>query len=287
VIGFTPDSVRLATIGHNGELVLWDVTGSPTAIVRKPGTPPDWTTQLMRTWTMSADGRQIISAESYPERWAGLVVHETATLGEIARFEPPAGWARMALSPDGKRLVLAHWDTTFSVWGWEAILASARRPIEEGQSSPDSLWASLASPSAKVGLAAVDYLVDHPEMAMPLLRDRLHPIDLSRAPTLLQNLGHRDFATRERAERELIAMGLQVEPLVKEALKSPSPEVTARARRILGKLQKSSPVRSIRAVEALERIGTEPAQRVLQEWAKIESTVGREAKLALGRITKD
>ena len=286
-IGFTPDNRRLVTVSHKGELVVWDLAGPPTAVARRPDPASDWINRMMRTWTISPDGRRLISAESYPERWAGLQVVETATLGEIGRFEPPPGWARMALSPDGNRLILAHWDTTYSVWDWETILASARRPLEEGQASPEKLWVSLASPSAKVGLAAVDYLVDHPEIAVPLLQARLHHIDRSRASTLMQDLGHRDFATREKAERELIAMGSEVEHLVGAALKSPSPEVTSRARRILGKLRKTSPVRSIRAVEILERVGSPPARGLLKSWAKVESLLGREANLALGRVKAD
>jgi WD40 repeat protein len=284
LIDFTPDGRRLVAQGDTGELIVWDLTGQPTLLARQPD--PDYHWLASPGGSISSDGRYLIRSGNRFKGWPGLRILETATLQEAFRLDPPKGWARCALSPDGRRLVLAHWDTTFSVWDWEALCARGRNAAGVPPATPDVLWTRLAHPHPKVGLAAVDALVADPATAVALLKERHRTADPARVKVLVANLGSPDFGTREKAERELLALGAEAAGPVGEALNSPSPEVSARARRIQGKLKPASPVRQIRAVEVLERIGSPEAKDILTDWAKADSTLGAEAKAALRRLAK-
>src|SRR5207249_3094527 len=96
-----------------------------------------------------------------------------------------------------------------------------------------------------------------------------------------------DFATRERAENELTKLGAQAEGALREAAKSPSPEACRRAERLLRRTKPDSAVRTIRAVEAAERIGNAEAKELIATWAKSNSDVllQSEAQAALNRLS--
>jgi hypothetical protein len=86
-------------------------------------------------------------------------------------------------------------------------------------------------------------------------------------------------------------MGKGIEPVLQEALdKASSAEVRHRLEQVLQKL-KSAPaspeaLRTVRAVEVLERARTPEARRVLEKVARAApgSPLAQEAKAALGRL---
>jgi hypothetical protein len=110
---------------------------------------------------------------------------------------------------------------------------------------------------------------------------------------LIADLDSRTFAAREKASRELEALDKLVQPALRRALQGhPSPEVRMRVERLLAKLETAvaSPeqLRSLRAVEALEHLGTPAARRLLAALAQgaPEARLTEEAKASLGRLTR-
>jgi len=178
--------------------------------------------------------------------------------------------------------VVAHPDTTFSVWDYRALESRAVRAAGDP-------WVRLASREAKTGLGAVDALTTDPG-AVALLRERLRPADATRVAQLITELGDEDFATREAADRALAALGERAERgLSQAAAASPVPEVRTRANRLLGLFsgaQGPARLRAVRAVEVAERVGTLAARELLAEWAREGGPMlASEAQAALTRLT--
>ncbi|VTU01130.1 wd-40 repeat : Predicted protein OS=Laccaria bicolor (strain S238N-H82 / ATCC MYA-4686) GN=LACBIDRAFT_299673 PE=4 SV=1: PD40 [Gemmataceae bacterium] len=280
---FSPDGRYLATWWRG--LNLWHLAGGERRVVRLT------TVRDQTRWcpdaTFSPDGRRVAAVIDGDRDWPregrpGTVrVWETATGTEAFRFDPPGGATACAFTPDGTKLVAAHPDTTFSVWDYRALESLAVRG--EGD-----VWSRLASRDARVGLGAVDALVADPG-AVSLLRERFRQADAGRVARLIAELGDEDFATREAAERALAALGERAEKgLSGAAASSPVPEVRVRAARLLGPI--SGPLgvarlRAVRAVEAVERVGTPAARDLLAEWANEGGpALATEAAAALARL---
>ena len=117
---------------------------------------------------------------------------------------------------------------------------------------------------------------------------------LRRIERLIAGLDSPAFADRERAARELGELGVAARRFVAKALR---PGVSLEARTRLEKLLAAPPdpfatpagLRQLRAVEALERIGSADARRVLERLADGspgDDPLGREARLAVGRMRR-
>src|SRR5262249_44705182 len=132
------------------------------------------------------------------------------------------------------------------------------------------------------------------EPALKLLRQRLRPVkaaDPKRVAALLADLGSKYFEERERGARELAALGeLAVPALGQEVRRADEVEVKRRVEKLLQKLEGAKPppaaLRAVRAVEALERMGTPAARAWLKALAAgaREARLTREAQAALRRL---
>src|SRR5262245_8992167 len=132
----------------------------------------------------------------------------------------------------------------------------------------ESLWKDLQAEDAAVAYRAVRALGANPPGAVPFLRERLRPdaVEDARLNRLLADLGSPSFRVRESAQRELEKMGPLAEPRLRRELSNrPTLEVRRRVEHLLQLLDASpqpGPVRSpeqlraLRAVEALEEIGS-------------------------------
>ncbi len=117
----------------------------------------------------------------------------------------------------------------------------------------------------------VGHLVAAPEKAVAFLGQRLRPAELAadRLPQLIAHLDDDEFAVRHKASRELAALGSAAADALRAALpKAPSLEAGHRLRRLidlatLPTISRTDELQAHRAVCALERIGSEPARRVL------------------------
>jgi hypothetical protein len=115
---------------------------------------------------------------------------------------------------------------------------------------------------------------------------------------LIADLDADDFSTREQAAEELANLGELAEPALRKALNGkPSIEVRRRVKALLDKLERlkesgaspaAQPLRGLRAIELLERLGTPEAQVVLTTLAggAADSSLTQEAKAALARLKR-
>jgi Sigma-70, region 4 len=171
----------------------------------------------------------------------------------------------------------------------KAMFISAERSPAELEAD----WKDLGGDAA-VGYAALGRLISSPKSAVPFLGKQLQrPVDAKPIERLIGNLDDKDFQVRERATTELEAMGYRAAPSLRKALGvSPSAKVRQRLDRLLQRLDGAGPlaetVPDVRAVEALEAIGTLEARQVLEKLAPGPSgmRLTEEAKAPADRLAK-
>jgi RNA polymerase sigma factor (sigma-70 family) len=194
----------------------------------------------------------------------------------------------LAFLPDGRAVVTGMRDGTALVWDLEP----QTWPAPTVTSDLDTLWPDLAGDAAKA-YRSVRALTAVPSRAIPFLKDRLRPVaeaDPKQVQRLLADLDSDQFEVRKTAADELAKLGERIEPALRKALDQP-PSLEAR-RRLTAVLDgmRTTPtaevLRTHRAIQALERIGTPEARRILQTLATGAPAARetREAKEALARL---
>ncbi|MBX9625048.1 MAG: hypothetical protein K2X82_14670, partial [Gemmataceae bacterium] len=170
-----------------------------------------------------------------------LFVWDAATGKRVAQLA--GGAVAAAFSPDGRTLATADPDGTIrlwevTTWGQRAALKGHRDRVNDlqfgsdgrlysggndttavawdvGPPRPDAgpladAWKGLGDADAKAAFAAMGRLAGSPAEAVELLKDKLKPAaapDPAAVAKLVVDLGSDDFATRERAEKGLAAIG--------------------------------------------------------------------------------
>jgi hypothetical protein len=106
---------------------------------------------------------------------------------------------------------------------------------------------------------------------------------LEKARKLVRQLGDDTFAVREKATAELIALGAVALPLLRDAAKSPDPEIARRAGQCLSEIgEDSSKQRIVLAVRLLAvRRPAGAVEALLDAVAGADMDLGREIKAAL------
>jgi hypothetical protein len=139
--------------------------------------------------------------------------------------------------------------------------------------------------------------VRHAEVSVPFLRERLKPIPAlppERLRALIAALDAKEFVAREKALKALGDLRRVAEPALQAALKNgPALEARRRIERLLAELgnrevavRAGDGLRVLRAIQALEAVGTPAARAVLEllgEGAP-EATETQDARAALGRL---
>jgi hypothetical protein len=137
-----------------------------------------------------------------------------------------------------------------------------------------------------------------PGGALPLLKQGLTPgpRDLPadkarRTAKLFAALNSDEYEEREKASRDLEAMGDENEGLLHEALAAkPSADCKRRLCRLVSALEKKHEderLRPLRVIMVIESLGTRQALEALQGFANVEpdTRVGQEAKAAARRFS--
>jgi WD40 repeat protein len=267
---------------HN--IRLWDIaTGKE---VRRFGSSSRGYSQV----AFSPDGRTLATA-GHDNR---LRLWETATGGERLQLAGHAGRvANLLFAEEGRTLVSTSSDTTALVWDLTGLrrptpAAGGKRPSRDLQ----DLWNALADRDAATAYRAVWALTATPSETVAFLHKhlrRVEPPEERAVAQLVRDLDSPVFATRQRASEELAKLDRLAEPALRQALAGqPSLEVRRRVQQLLEHLEavpSGDQLRSLRAVEALERIGTRPAREVLEALAggAPNARLTRDAQAALRR----
>lgn len=289
-LAFSADGTQLATVGAArqpgaGFVIVWDLrTGreraSRTGLKDEP-----------LGVAFSHDGRTVATGAA-----SGAVrLWEAATAGERHAF---AGHTSdvysVAFSPDDRLVAAASADAPVFIWDVTGARTEPPSATAFGRDDEERLWKSLADSDAAAAFGAMRRLMGRPGPAAALLAGRLKPVpsaDEKAVRRLLRDIDSDDFDTRRKAAAELAKVADQGEPLLRAALKeSPSAEVKRQVEDLLAGLDAptAARLRALRAVEALERIGTKEARRLLEELAggAKEARLTRDARAALERLKK-
>jgi WD40 repeat protein len=201
----------------------------------------------------------------------------------------------LTFSPEGRRLVTTSTDSTALVWDAGPMCDKLPRSWSSIGDSADALWAILIDADAAKAFEAMRTLAGDPAAGINALRrvKRSEPVDPNLIEKLVGDLNASKFATRDKARIELEHLGEQAAPALRRIAANPSSAETRQAaRRLLERLSplKLTPeqVRTIRAVEVLECIGTPGAVDVLKSLATGADEVAPtpQARAALARLNK-
>src|SRR5262249_50601557 len=285
---------------YDGKLRLWEtVTGKE--VLRFGGKPrtshvlfsPDG--GLLAAWSPGAGLYAPEPKGWFAEESVGL--WDTATGREMVRLEGHQGpVTTVAFTPNGKILATGSGDTTVLVWDLTGVRKKPAPAKQLYTAELNVLWADLASEDAARAYRAVVTLCASPGQSVPLLQQHLRPVavDLRRIPGLVADLDHERFATRETAMRELESLHEMAIPALRKALdKGTTPEAWRRIEQLLEKCERyripsGEPLRALRAVMLLDRLGTLEARQILQVLAKgpSEAPLTRDAQAALQRLDR-
>lgn len=262
---------RVRFIGHinDGEAVAFSLDGRTLATGNMDGTA--------RVWDV-ASGRQLAKFGKDLPQFAGR------------------GWIlSVAFSPDGRTLAAGSLDKTVQIWDVSRITSRQRESNERSTEHLDGDWKDLAGDSSKAH-AALGRLIGSPKNSVAFLEKQLQAtktVDAKRMERLIADLGHAQFQVREKAANELQAMGDVAAPALRQALAANPPaesrqRLTALLDRLEGVSLSPEIIRQIRAVEALEWIGTPEARRLIEKLAAGDPNLRltREAKAATDRLAR-
>lgn len=221
-----------------------------------------------------------------------------ATGQEVRRFGGHRGWvASVGFSPDGRLLASGSFDTTVLLWDVTAISPSGRLPVRRlSDAELRALWDDLAGTDVPQAHRAVWSLAAAADQAVPWLRAQLRPVpkvDAQHVTRLVADLDSDRFLAREKAMGELHELRELAEPEVRKALaRNPSAELRRRIVTLHEGWElmtlSAGELRSLRAVTALEQMGTPAAAQLLRSLAQGEAAhrLSQEAKASLQRLAK-
>jgi WD40 repeat protein len=249
--------------------------------------------------TFSPDSRTL----AWSGWWNDPTVHvvEIATGKDRRRFAGHTGRVlSLSFSADGTKLVSGSGDTTALVWDLTAKRAAPAdwaKPLSTKEL--EAAWEALASDDSARAFDTIRRLSAAPQEPIAFFREHLKPVgavDEKQLTRLIGNLDSDEFTVREKATQELEALGEAAVDACRKALQgNPSAEAHRRLERLLSKqlrekgLPSPERLRTLRALEILERAGTTEARQLLAALAggAPGAWLTREAKAALGRLSKE
>jgi WD40 repeat protein len=297
-LALSPDDRLLLSASLDRQVHLWErLTGKVILTFQVH-------TRALAAVAFSPCGRLAASAGgnlAYPYPRVGprkIRLWDTVTGKELAQFQGhEADVTSLEFSPDGSLLACGLRNATVLVWAVPPELRNAPRPTQRVKDEDlTRLWDELAGDDAPRARHALWTLTASPDQAVSFLRSGLkptRPVEAKQVERWISDLDSDDFATRQKAESELKQLGELAEPALKKALdKQATPEARRRLNRLLdhihGGIISNTMIQSLRAVEVLERIGTDEAQGVLKELAKgaPEARLTQEAKATVDRLQR-
>ncbi len=280
----SPDG-RLLAVVRPDKVELWEVaSGQPCATINTPA----------HNWLIaqfSPDGRRLARAHG-----TSVLLFDVLHGRQIQAFDGHLMWVnRLAFTANGRRLVSGSRDSTMLVWNVAAPRQRGEPAKAPNAAAVAAAWDKLAGSAAKAGFEAVRLLVEAPDAAVPLLRERLRPaapVNIKHLQQRIRDLDSDSFDTRQAATAALEQGGGHAEQAVRQALRTqPSLEARRRLQAILRKLSGTTTpetLRTRRAVWALEWIGTPQAEAVLRTLAAGSPGAwqSQDARAALERLQR-
>jgi RNA polymerase sigma factor (sigma-70 family) len=202
----------------------------------------------------------------------------------------------LAVAPGGKTVASASADTTALLWDLTRVVRPA--PVVKALTAKerDTCWQALLGGDAAQAFAAICELSAAPKEALPLIEEQIKPalpLDKKRVEELLASLESEQFKTRQQASAALLKIGERVVPAIDKVLAGKPPlevkqRLQALRQQLSGLALQGERLRAYRAVEVLERIGTQEARQVLQVLAEgaPDALVTGAAQATLNRLTQ-
>jgi RNA polymerase sigma factor (sigma-70 family) len=283
----SPDGRLLARNGHSKILSVWE-----TASGKRRCILAGHQDSIFRV-AFAPDGRTLASASADET----IRLWDLATGKELRRLAGHRGIINsLVFSADGKTLISAGHDTTILFWDVAAVTHRLQPLTPLTPAEQEAHWDGLAAADAVRAHDAIARLVAAGPSSVTYFRERLQPATEPNAEQigrLVRDLGSEEYTVRTKASKTLEELGDVAETALRRAMEdSPSAEVRRRAEPLLTKMHDASPsgepLRSLRAIEVLERIATPEARRLIQKLADgaPDARLTREARAVLARLAK-
>ncbi|HEY7312228.1 MAG TPA: hypothetical protein VH643_22885 [Gemmataceae bacterium] len=295
----SPDGRYLAVKGRTGLPHVLDPTNKQyvriwDATTRRLVMDLEDTRGMINLGGFAPDARTFLSTT-----YSSGTIHlwEIATGRERLRLQGHLGGdLRLAFRLDGRALLSGGTDTQVLLWDLTGRMPDGQwRSVRQPPDKLRAAWEALASDDAKAAYAAMWQLVADAEGSTTFLRERLRPVPRPKpgqVARLIATLDAEDFAARQRAMRALETLEESASAELRQTLKGkPTLEVRRRIEALLARLERvpaGEQLQALRAIEALEQIGTPEAQKILQTLADGDpgGRATQEAKASLRRLTK-
>jgi RNA polymerase sigma factor (sigma-70 family) len=224
---------------------------------------------------LSADERFLAVIFSQQDAYS-VSVWETGSWKPVRMFPQTDGlnWSgSIVFSRDGRSLFVANSDSTILEWDVAGRFQTNKE--KPNRKRLDVLWAKLTESPDKA-YPAVWEMLDHPEQSLPFLRDKIQPITPmkeKRVRQLIPRLDSDSFVEREEANRQLLSLGEQIVPILRQALKERlALEVRKRVEGVIESLNGAPRPEKLRLLRAL----------AVLEWSDRPEAVGHLRQLAGG-----
>ncbi len=262
-LAFSPDGQTLLTASFDARVFAWEVaTGQ---LVRK---------LEAATYLYSPDNRLLAGSAGTLkvfDLYSGRFLRECKAAGNL--------FGNFAFSPNSKLLAASCSDTTIVVWPTAATDARAGKPLDE-----KGLAQVLETGAATEAYQAIGRMIADPQRALDFLERRLRPVPRPDAKHVQRLIADLDQAKRrEAATKELVRLGVLAEPALRDALSSTKVALKSKGQieKLLQDLSENQTAISaedvlhVRAVQALERMGTKRARQLLENLAQGAETSPR------------
>jgi hypothetical protein len=261
-LAFAPDGTTLAVARGREPLTLWELpAGKPQA--KLPAAAPPY-----HAVAFSPCGDAVAAGNG-----RGAVQIWTIPDGKQAALLPGHAGAVLALAfaPNGRLLASSGTDALVKVWDSYRFPRLPHTPLNA--LAVTGVFADLAHEDEARASRAVLALLAAPDQALPLLRGVLpqgHKPDVKHVDKLLGDLQSDKFSVRDKANKELKAMGQAIRPELRRWLQMPLDlETQRRVEYLLNLLVQAmvTPAERLlirRATIVLERLGGPEAEAILE-----------------------
>jgi WD40 repeat protein len=283
----SPNERYLLTFDTSEGLVLW--TTNPQQTKKKW----EWNVRFANWIQFSPDSRYFVASHDDIK----VSIYETASRNHLFDLDGHrASTKTLAFSPDNRFVLTGSADSRLMLWDLRSFGEAEQEEITDKDLT--EWWKDLQNENPPIALKAVSRMVQSSTKSMAYLKTHLKPIESlsdEKVNQLICKLDHANFAVRKKAFQELDENSEFVEERLQKELKAtPSFEVQNAITRLLENLKKSrsypngNALRQIRAVQALEYIGTEEAKSYLGSLSKgaPKAMLTQEAQEAFERMER-